>query len=141
MHGCGDGGHENGGWIDQQAMKRRHPVCNQPDMRCRCLVGESFPFGEPGETVDRLPHECMEEVQVIEDSLGRLVAWGDHDPWAGAAVSRTAKTVQQCDGASRSRAMCSEQAHPRLFVIEGRSKRDKPGGYVSSGIRHELRRG
>lgn len=141
MHGCCDGGHENRGWLDQQAMKRRHPVCNQPDMRRRCLVGEGLPFREPGETLDRVTHERMEEVQIIESSLSRLVTCGDHDPWAGEVVGMTPEPVQQCDGTSRSRAMCPEQAHTRLFVIEGRSKWGEPGGYVRGRIRHELCRG
>ena len=93
MHGCGDGGHEDRGWLDQQAMQRRHPVCNQRDMRCRRFIGEGLPFREPREAFDGLPHECMEEVQVIEDSFSRLVTCGQHDPWGGAVVGMTAKTV------------------------------------------------
>ena len=84
MHGSGDGGDENGGWVDKQAMECRHPVCNQPDMRRRCFIGKRFPFREPGEVLDRTTHESIEEAQVIEHSFGGLVARGHDGPWAAA---------------------------------------------------------
>lgn len=70
MHCSRDGGDEDGGWVNEQAMECRHPVCNQPDMRRRRFIGKCFPFREPGEVLDRTTHESMEEAQVIEDSFG-----------------------------------------------------------------------
>lgn len=84
MHGGGDGSDEDGGRVDEQAMKGHHPVCNQPDMRRRRFIGKRFPFREPGEVLDRTTHESIEEAQVIEHSFGGLVARGHHDPWAAA---------------------------------------------------------
>ena len=84
MHGSGDGGDENGGRVDEQAMECRHPVRNQPDVRRRRFIGKRFPFREPGEVLDRTTHESIEEAQVIEHSFGGLVARGHNDPWTAA---------------------------------------------------------
>ena len=70
MHCGGDGGDEDGGRVDEQAMECRHPVRNQSDMRRRRFIGKCFPFREPGEVLNRTTRESMEEAQVIEDSFG-----------------------------------------------------------------------
>src|SRR6185437_3061126 len=117
-------------------MERDHPVGNQSDMRRRRFIGERFPFREPGEALDRMAHEFMEEAQVIEHSFGGVVVRRHNNPWTGAVWSNLVGGVQQGQCAGRSRAMGSQQAETSLFLAKRRTKRTEPGWGGGVDLRH-----
>jgi hypothetical protein len=96
-------------------MECGHPMRNQPDMRGRRLIGERFPFREPGEVFDGTIDELVEEAQVIEHSFGGLVVRSQNYPWTGTVWGIAAGVVQQAQGAGRRRTMGSKQADTSLF--------------------------
>ncbi len=141
VHRGGDGSDKNSGRVDQQAMERRHPVGNQPDMRRRRFIGQRFPLWEPGEVLDWTTHEFMEEAQVIEHSFGGVVVRSYNNPWTGAVWNPLVGVVQQGQRAGRSRAMGSQQTDTSLFLAKCRTKRREPGWGGGVGFRHASLRG